>query len=245
MPQPPPDGTVSQLLWTWNLNRKEGIPAPVLPPVSTRAKQIFLFDNIVEDFKWAIRGGGCPNLIGPRCNYSLVGVKEGLDLEGVDAVITAFDSGHLQTTVPIPESTAHIFVLFESNYHATAVLRRQNDLLVSYNTKVAQIPSPYGLWVKYGEAKKSEKDYAVGKSKMAAIFVSNCASPNRRLEFVKELQEFIPVDVYGACGSLSCTRLEEHKCFTILAKEYKFYLALENSNCREYITEKLFRNAFT
>lgn len=33
------------------------------------------------------------------------------------------------------------------------------------------------------------------------------------------------------------------KCYEMLEKDYKFYLAFENSNCVDYITEKLFENA--
>lgn len=32
-------------------------------------------------------------------------------------------------------------------------------------------------------------------------------------------------------------------CFDLLNDDYKFYLAFENSNCKNYITEKLFVNA--
>ena len=51
------------------------------------------------------------------------------------------------------------------------------------------------------------------------------------------------VDVFGACGKLTCTRDDEDACFNMLKKDYKFYLAFENSNCQYYITEKFFRNA--
>ena len=37
---------------------------------------------------------------------------------------------------------------------------------------------------------------------------------------------------------------DRHKCFDQLGKEYKFILAIENSDCTDYITEKVWFNAF-
>jgi hypothetical protein len=53
---------------------------------------------------------------------------------------------------------------------------------------------------------------------------------------------YIPVDIYGKCSNLSCAR--DGRCWQMLGQKYKFYLAFENSNCKDYITEKLFWNAF-
>jgi glycoprotein 3-alpha-L-fucosyltransferase len=66
---------------------------------------------------------------------------------------------------------------------------------------------------------------------------------NGRQDYIEELQKYISVDVFGSCGPLECSRLQSDDCFQMLRKEYKFYLAFENSNCRDYITEKLFVNA--
>ena len=44
-----------------------------------------------------------------------------------------------------------------------------------------------------------------------------------------------------SCGRQTSDQL---KCFQELGSKYKFYVALENSDCDDYITEKVFRNAF-
>jgi hypothetical protein len=44
-------------------------------------------------------------------------------------------------------------------------------------------------------------------------------------------------------GPLKCRRSEENYCFDLLNRNYKFYLAFENSNCLDYITEKFWLNA--
>jgi glycoprotein 3-alpha-L-fucosyltransferase len=75
-----------------------------------------------------------------------------------------------------------------------------------------------------------------------AWFVSNCGARNRRLQYAHELQKHIPVDIYGSCGTKKCPRSTANKCFDMLDRDYKFYLAFENSNCKDYITEKFFVN---
>ena len=87
-----------------------------------------------------------------------------------------------------------------------------------------------------------EKNYANGKTKLAAAIISNCYTSNTREEYIELLQQFIQVDVYGWCGTYYCERSED-KCLKRLTKEYKFYLAFENANCRDYITEKFWNNA--
>ena len=90
-----------------------------------------------------------------------------------------------------------------------------------------------------------------------AWFVSNCAADNQRLEYGRALGGSYPVDVYGKCGELRCSRVRREQCSTVqctvcsvilqgtradcwkmVAKKYKYYLAFENSNCVDYITEK-------
>ena len=58
------------------------------------------------------------------------------------------------------------------------------------------------------------------------------------------MANFISVDIYGKCGNSSVCRENKNSdiCMDELRK-YKFYLALENSRCREYITEKFWDNA--
>jgi glycoprotein 3-alpha-L-fucosyltransferase len=70
--------------------------------------------------------------------------------------------------------------------------------------------------------------------------VSNCHEDSTRQKYAQELQKYIPVDIYGKCGTMQCPRSTKTKCFEMLERDYKFYLAFENANCKNYITEEFF-----
>ncbi|XP_067950560.1 alpha-(1,3)-fucosyltransferase C-like [Watersipora subatra] len=81
------------------------------------------------------------------------------------------------------------------------------------------------------------------KKKLIAWMASNCITSSIREPLVKELQKYINVDVFGACGDHGNGGGKKRDEFKeVLAGQYRFYLALENSDCDEYITEKFGRN---
>ena len=76
---------------------------------------------------------------------------------------------------------------------------------------------------------------------MAFWTVSHCKTDNYREDYVRKLQQYIPVDIFGACSGEECPRKAKESCFESQGTHYWFYLAFENSNCLDYITEKLWR----
>ena len=98
---------------------------------------------------------------------------------------------------------------------------------------------PYGeLYKKRKPVKRDWVKIAREKNKSVAWLVGNCKTSSRREDYVKKLQSYgIDVDIYGRCGKFSCSRKEEQTCL----KQYRFYLAFENSFCSDYVTEKFFK----
>ncbi|ELT91974.1 hypothetical protein CAPTEDRAFT_65511, partial [Capitella teleta] len=93
----------------------------------------------------------------------------------------------------------------------------------------------------------TNENFAKGKRKDVAWFVSNCETPSQREVYVKELQRHIDVDVFGSCGDIDqCPRgSSPDSCIAKTINEYKFYLSFENSLCEEYYTEKLVRTLWS
>ncbi|KAJ4444224.1 hypothetical protein ANN_06015 [Periplaneta americana] len=162
-----------------------------------------------------------------------------------------------------PYHTQH--VKFNDVFNWTATYRRDSDIVAPYerwayyDERVKQNPRPDHNYAanktkkslmlagsefqSLGRAIVKEDEYEeVRWDGIVAWFVSNCGARNRRLQYAHELQKHISVDIYGACGTKKCPRSTASKCFDMLDRDYKFYLAFENSNCKDYITEKFFVN---
>ncbi|XP_023932051.1 alpha-(1,3)-fucosyltransferase fut-1-like [Lingula anatina] len=90
---------------------------------------------------------------------------------------------------------------------------------------------------------KNFTEITLKKTKMVAWFVSNCNTQSRREDYVRELQKYIKVDIYGNCGPLKCSKRENEKCEAKMKKEYKFYLSFENSISTDYISDKFWKTA--
>ena len=85
-------------------------------------------------------------------------------------------------------------------------------------------------------------DYVLQRTQQVAWLTSNCGTSNARVEYVRALAKHVDVEVWGACGNRTCGE-DRALCLEQLSRRFRFYLAFENSNCRDYITEKFWDNA--
>ncbi|KAI6196041.1 Glyco-tran-10-N domain-containing protein [Aphelenchoides besseyi] len=114
----------------------------------------------------------------------------------------------------------------------------------------SHIPTPYGGFYVDPETAKARQFNPIAnfnqstvtsekRTRGAVWFVSNCNS-KERLEVAKELSKYMTVDVGGKCAFNESARdlcPRSTDCNKLISGYY-FYLAFENSNCEEYITEK-------
>ena len=113
--------------------------------------------------------------------------------------------------------------------------RRDSDVFMPYGRIVEQ--------PQYGENKYHRH---TNKTGLISWLVSNCKTRSKREVLVEELRKYLPADkihVYGQCGSMKCSGASPDNrdgCWKMLEQKYKFYLALENSICPDYVTEKMF-----
>ncbi|XP_066974351.1 alpha-(1,3)-fucosyltransferase C-like isoform X2 [Macrobrachium rosenbergii] len=85
--------------------------------------------------------------------------------------------------------------------------------------------------------------------KLAVALISNCGAESNRLQYIKRVQAYAPVDIYGRCGNLSCGgsmyvwhnyNTSTDPCLKVAGENYLFYFAFENNYCDEYVTEKVY-----
>ena len=152
-----------------------------------------------------------------------------------------------------------IYLTFEPPIKQQAILPRKPwieklesfDWLMSYERN-SDLYVPFGRLEKVPTVKPPELNYSLiysKKDREVAWLVSHCHTHSQRETYIKELQKYINVSVYGGCGDKKCPadsgwgtgRLNFlTDCKTVLSERYKFYLSFEQALCDGYTSEKLY-----
>ena len=119
----------------------------------------------------------------------------------------------------------------------------------------SDIYHPYGFYLPLNHSEFSPPrsiNHAKGKSRLAVWTCSGhgqiVSERKLRVLYVRQLRKHIPIDVYGKSAiyfhqpslKVSCIKDKAYgtaDCRSLL-QNYKFFIAFENMNCEDYITEK-------
>ncbi|KAI8646058.1 hypothetical protein BD408DRAFT_380887 [Parasitella parasitica] len=129
---------------------------------------------------------------------------------------------------------------FSSIFRADKEIMRDFDYLASYNFKSTFLFSYFSPAIMDVVNRPLPKDFIKTKTKSAPILwiAKNCRATNGREKYIEKLMEYVDVHSYGSCLNNKPFPLDKSR--SDLIAEYKFYLAVENSNCEDYATEKLY-----
>ena len=125
----------------------------------------------------------------------------------------------------------------DSNIYFPYGLYMSNELISEWNISKWRFVSIY------------QNKQNIQNKKLVTAMISNCHNHNKRMDLIQELRKYVLVDnltpnLECATATWNCPRFTDH-CFKQLADNYKFFLAFENSNCADYITEKFYLNALS
>ncbi|XP_057693954.1 alpha-(1,3)-fucosyltransferase 4-like [Corythoichthys intestinalis] len=137
-----------------------------------------------------------------------------------------------------PPGQKWIWLNYESPSHTQGLrgLEGLFNLTMSYRAD-SDIFLPYGYLVpKHGNGRPLTKTSRASRPGFVAWVVSNWAESQARVAFYYELSQYIEVDVFGQAG-IRIPKGSKEVVQTL--RRYYFYLALENSQHTQYITEKL------
>lgn len=140
---------------------------------------------------------------------------------------------------PRPPSQRWVWFNMESPSHSPrlAALDGYFNLTMSYR-RDSDVFTPYGWLEPWPGLDVHTQVNLSTKTLLVAWAVSNWNPQSARVRYYEKLKVHLSVDVYGH-GHLPLPR---ENMLTTLAR-YKFYLAFENSQHQDYITEKLWHNA--
>ncbi|XP_026324843.1 alpha-(1,3)-fucosyltransferase C-like isoform X2 [Hyposmocoma kahamanoa] len=125
----------------------------------------------------------------------------------------------------------------DSEIKSGLVVRDLNETIVAPKNEVHWIPTQR----KY-TLPRDLSDIIENKTKAAAWIVSDCNTYSYREKIALSLREelkrhLLTLDIYGKCGEFRCE--SETSCDKTIERDYYFYLAFEDSLCKDYVTTEL------
>ncbi|XP_059214669.1 alpha-(1,3)-fucosyltransferase 7 [Centropristis striata] len=140
-----------------------------------------------------------------------------------------------------PQGQRWAWMSLEGPVHNGHMHRYANifNMTITYR-RDADITIPYGQRLPKEAEGHLAEEVPLNKSFLVCWVVSNYRSRHKRSKVFKELNATVPVKVYGRWTK---ARLTSSALLPTISRCY-FYLAFENSVAKDYITEKLWRNAY-
>ncbi|KAJ8020095.1 Alpha-(1,3)-fucosyltransferase 5 [Holothuria leucospilota] len=217
----------------------------------------FLTYKFISKYKYLIdfpRDISCPHL---NCHVRLKFSNQAKDLAGVDVVVFTNTNEWLSpdmwewTINNRTDGQKWIFISIESPLYASGLRPPDDyadlayDWFASYKLD-SDIYQPYGFYDVYEQHARPQhidlQKFIAHKTHSVVWMGKNCdIFPWNREAFIESLSNLVNVDKFGACGDKELPWHNEEAVREVLSK-YKFYLALENSCCVDYITEKFWRS---
>ena len=240
----------------YNLSTGVTLPSPavnvntqhiVKQPKSANITKKILFWN-----QWWFSGYGFGNGRAPFLKHCKVNACETISnvtqIAEADAIIYWASKYRNKENLPLRTNEEQVLIFFETEPAVFTYGRKFPNVnaTISYR-RDSTIPSIYGYYrrreTKDGLYVPLNNTQIKRKTKMASWMISHCnRTTNVRQTYVRQLQKYMKVDIFGkgGCGknqNESCSK----GCMDKLETNYKFFLAFENSHCRDYVTEKAFR----
>ncbi|XP_034752844.1 alpha-(1,3)-fucosyltransferase 7 [Etheostoma cragini] len=151
--------------------------------------------------------------------------------------------GHqkLPLDLPRPQGQRWAWMSLEAFKYKRMLRQYANifNMTITYR-RDADITVPYGELVPKEAEGPLVEEVPLNKSFLVCWVVSNYMTHHKRSKLYKELKATVPVKVYGRWTN---TPLHSSALLPTISRCY-FYLAFENSVAKDYITEKLWRNAY-
>ena len=179
-----------------------------------------------------------------NCRFKCVVTSNRTMLDRSDALLFHFtDKDLLKSDLPsrrYPHQVLALYINEPNTYIQESFTPWKNffNWTISYR-RHSTVFTPYGFHIPRKDSNfKVDMLPPSRRNKMAYAVISRCADAAKRYKLVDEISKFIDVDVYGRCGTLKC-EVRDNICLTNeTLSNYKFRLAFEDSNCRDYVTEK-------
>ncbi|KAK9520933.1 hypothetical protein VZT92_020789 [Zoarces viviparus] len=132
----------------------------------------------------------------------------------------------------------HRLWLFEDYFNLTMTYRTDSDIFLPYGYLVHRERGTKGLQNRFAQPLRAPSRSHLLRPRLLAWVISNWSESHARVSLYYQLRRYVQVDVFGRSGRPVPDDSGGGSVVRLVGR-YQFYLALENSQHTDYITEKL------